>query len=396
MYNDTRHMESINILETINKSAFKLLASQSLEKLCVTIVEEAKKLVGAEHGSIYLLEKHKLEKIYTSSHILKKTKVKKKGYTEQTFRTRKITILRGIEMENVDPEVKSLKIKSVVLIPLSYKTESIGVLTLYSLKEEYFTSKQLYILKLFASMACLAIVKTKLHEETKKAVEVRDRFIALASHELRTPLTSLNGYIQLLYTRLAKKGTIESRWVEELYSESNRLTNLVKDLLDVNRIKQGQFVYTLSEVDMKEVIEKVIRHYRSYNADKEIIFEDKVGGKHNKVIGDFDKLRVMISALLSNAVKFSKPYATIIVSLTHTPRSIRIKIKDYGKGIPKHDLERIFEGFYKTKHSRNKEGMGVGLLLAKHVVSYHRGKITISSKEHKGTTVDIELPRIKI
>jgi len=387
-----------NILEQINKAALKLLAAQKLDKLCAVIVEEGKKLVGAEYGSIFLFgtNKNKLEPIYSSSPILNKPKIKRKGYTDKAFVTGAVTILQSTEIKKVYPEVKPLGINSIVLLPLSYKSESIGVLAMHSLKNEYFTNRQLHILKLYASMACLAITKTKMYDETKIALEVRDRFISLASHELRTPLTSINGYIQLLYGKLSQKDTIESRWVEELYSESIRLTNLVKDLLDINRIKQGQLAFTLSEVDMKDIIEKVIKQYRSYNPDKKIIFEDNLSGKPYKVIGDFDRLREMVSALLSNAVKFSAPYTTILISIKAKSRFIRMRIQDYGKGIPKQDLERIFEGFSRSKQIPDKDGIGLGLLLAQHVVSYHRGKITITSKEQKGTTVDVELPWVKL
>jgi two-component system, sensor histidine kinase len=385
-----------NIFEILNQSTLKLLEAPSLEKLCKMIVDEGRKLLEADHGSIFLSEKNKLERVYTSSSVLRKSKIKKRGHLEKAFQSGKLVLLYSPQTEKLSSEYKTLGIKSVVLLPLSYKSSTIGMLVLHSLKEQYFSSGQLRILKLFASVACLAIIKSKLHEETKTALEIRDRFISLASHELRTPLTSINGYIQLLYGKLANRDTIESRWMEELYNESIRLTNLVKELLDINRIKQGQFAFTLSEVDMKEVVEKVVKQYRFYNPEREIIFEDKIFDNHYRVIGDFDKLREMVAALLSNAVKFSTPGAKIIISLIPTTRSIHMKMRDYGKGIPKHDLENIFEGFYKTQYSREKAGMGVGLLLAQHVVNYHKGKISITSEKQDGTTVDVELPRLKM
>ncbi len=386
--------ESGNIFEILNQSTLKLLEAPSLEKLCKIIVDEAQNLVGADHGSLFLYEKERLQRVHTSSALLRKSKVVKRGFLEKTFQTGKVVILRS--PEKLNKEYKILDIRSVVVLPLSYKSSSIGMLVIHSLKEEFFSKKQLRILKLFASMACLAIIKSKLHEETKTALEIRDRFISLASHELRTPLTSINGYIQLLYGKLSSQNTIESRWMEELYNESIRLTNLVKELLDINRIKQGQFAFTLSEVDMKDVVENVIKQYRSYNPEREIILEDKIFDNHYLVIGDFDKLREMVAALLSNAVKFSTPGAKIVITLIPTTRSIHMKMKDYGKGIPKDDLENIFDGFYKTQYSREKAGMGVGLLLAQHVVNYHRGKISITSEKKDGTTVDVELPRLKM
>lgn len=385
-----------DILEILHQSTLKLLEAQSLEKMCKIIVNEARKLVDADHGSLFLFEKNKLERVYTSSSTLRQSKITKRGHLEKSFHAGKVVVFRSPQTEKLSKEYRDLGIKSVVLLPLSYKSSSIGMLVVHSTEERHFNRKQLHILRLYSSMAYLAIMKSKSHDETKAALDIRDRFISLASHELRTPLTSINGYIQLLYSKLAGRDMIESRWMEELYNESIRLTNLVKELLDINRIKQGQFAFTLSEVDMKDVVERVIKQYRNYNPEREIIFEDKIFDNQYRVIGDFDKLREMVAALLSNAVKFSTPDAKIVVSLIPTSRSIHMKMKDYGKGIPKDDLKKIFEGFYKTGYSRNKEGMGVGLLLAQHVVNYHKGKISITSEKHDGTTVDVELPRLKI
>jgi len=387
---------NISIIELLNSSALKLLSVQTLPQLSKTIVEEAKKLVGAEYGLIFLQEMDKFEKTYVSSLFLSKIKPKRKGLMEKAFHSHNITIMHNDAIHHTLPDLEKAGIKSVVIIPLSYQNASIGVLMLHSLKNEYFTNKELHILRLFGSMASLAITQTRLHDETNRALEMRDRFISLASHELRTPLTSLNGYIQLLYTKMAKKNTVESRWVEELYHESTRFTNLVKDLLNINRIKQGQLAFDLSEVNIKQVIQRAIDRFRLTNPENEIDFIVELSQGQRAVIGDSDKLGEMFCALLSNAIKFSKPNSKIFVSLTYKSRMLNIMIKDFGKGIPKKDMIGVFDGFYKTKHSKDKEGMGVGLLLAKHIVTHHKGKMSILSSENKGTTVKILLPNAKI
>jgi K+-sensing histidine kinase KdpD len=389
-------MDYQQVLENLNASALKLMETQSLEALSATIVDEAQSLVGAVHGSIFLERDNKLERIYTSSPILQKAKVRKRTLTELAFRTRTITILKDKKLIKANPSVEEMGVKSLVMIPLSYRTESIGVLSVYFQKEGHFSDKELHILKLYGSMASLAITRTRLHESTASALELRDRFISLASHELRTPLTSINGYIQLLHNKMSDNNTIEARWIKELYHESTRLTTLVKDLLDVNRIKQGQIAIFFSEVSISQILQGVIDKYHTINPERLILFKNSVSEKNDIVIGDKEKLQEMLSAVLGNAIKFSKGGSKIIVSLSYKNRSILIKITDEGKGIPEHDLQAIFEGFYKTKHSREKEGMGIGLLLAKHVITLHKGKIHILSEEHKGTTVQIDLPTAKI
>ena len=103
----------------------------------------------------------------------------------------------------------------------------------------------------------------------------------------------------------------------------------------------------------------------------------------------------MVSGLLENAVKFSKPGEKILVSLRHNANSIVLEVRDTGKGISKKDINAIFYGFYKAESTSHIEGMGVGLLLAQHIVENHRGKLKIKSKIDKGTIVTVSLPYVK-
>ena len=387
-----KFMDTTKALEELNKAALKILSAYPLEKLCEVIAVQAMRLANAKYGSLYLYNADKLEAIYSSQEL--GIKIKKKSFLQNLSNTKKITGIPDRQIQKMLPGLYALDIRSVRIIPLNHRNSSQGRLVLYSESVEQFRKSEVHILKLFASLASLAITKTQQHEETERALEMRDRFISLASHELRTPLTSINGYIQLLHRKLANQDTVESRWMEELYHENIRFIQLVKDLLDINRIKQGQLAFVLSEVNVKNVIEAAMEHFRITHPERKITFFDKISDCRYLVIGDSEKLIEMISALLGNAIKFSESGTTLTVSLSRMERFFHIILKDQGKGIPQKDLSRIFEGFYKTKYSREKEGMGVGLLLARHIISLHRGKMEIVSKEGKGTTVSIQLPAV--
>jgi signal transduction histidine kinase len=387
-----------NILEKINTAGVKFLAPLTPEETFATIASETKKLVSAEYVSIFLEKNGELERVYASEEELKKIKIRKNGFTYQCFVTKKPYVISTDQVENIHPRTKKLKIESTIFIPLTYKEKAIGVLSVDSLEKEHFTAKELEILKLFGSMATMAIRKTELYAETQKALEMRDLFISLASHELRTPLTSINGYIQLLHSKFAGKDTSESKWVKELYSESIRLTNLVKELLEINRIKQGQLNYNFIECDLVKVINDAIERVQFIKEQRKINFISKVKEKNTIVIGDYDKLLQMVSAILSNAIKFSHNDTTILISLTQQKSTLILSIKDEGEGIKKEELTRIFEEFYKGSNSlRNqKEGLGVGLLLAKHIVASHKGEIIIHSSEGEGTGVVIKMPLARL
>jgi K+-sensing histidine kinase KdpD len=382
-----------NILAKINQSAISILASQSIQEVCKIIVEEGKNLVAAEQGTIYLLKKNKLELAYTSN-----TQIthKKNIVLQHIIKRGEISILRSAALIEVDPRFKLTNIRSAIIIPLVYHQKTIGVLILYSTNEEFISEKELDILNLFRSVASIALEKTQLHIQAQNALEVRDRFIAFASHELRTPLTSINGYIQLLYGKYQKQETPEARWIKELYTESSRLTHLVKQLLDVNRIKQGQFQILFSEVNIKKIIENAIENFHYTNMDGNLIFTDESENDNNTIIGDKEKLLQMFSSLLNVAAKFSKPKTSMKIYLQTSKKYVHIQIINDGSYIGKQELENIIEGVYKDTKQESKEGIGIGLLVSKHIIETHKGKLQINSKKNKGTIIEVKLPYAKL
>lgn len=375
-------------LEAINKSALAFISAESPVGMHAAIVNEAMHLSKAEYGTLFLYNSETLQKAYSTSPLLKITKGRD---IKKAIRIQKIVTEQKSTIEKQQPHLTQNGIASQALIPLSSKKQVFGVLFLYATKENFFTTEVLDVLEIFRNLATLALAKARLQAESKKSLETRDHFISLASHELRTPLTSINGYIQLLHTKMGHLDTQESRWVDSLHSESIRMTNLVKELLDVNRIKQGQFDFIFSDVSLFAIMQKAIERHNITNEDHLVVFENHIPDKKSHIIGDFDKLTEMMSGLLSNAVKFSRPDAEILVSLARTTHAISITVQSFGREMSKQDVAAIFEGFYKTKHP-GIEGMGVGLLLAKHIVENHRGKIDITSQKNKGTTVKVSLP----
>jgi K+-sensing histidine kinase KdpD len=349
-------------------------------------------LTGIDTGIILLHTKDKLEKIF-SSRVSEKIKISKQDKIYKVLMARKIIIVRKNETKKFD-FLKKVSVRDAIFIPLVYHHEPLGIVVLLSEKEISLSKKDIALLQLFSSTVGIAMKKTQLHAETQNALEMRDSFISLASHELRTPLTSLSGYVQLLYKKLAQKNTQESRWVEQLYEENTRLTHSIKELLDINRIKQGQLEFILREVNVEEVVEKAIERFHLVNSENEIFFSNGIKTNQGRIIGDFDKLLQMVSALLSNAAKFSKPRSKIQVVLSRTNRFVVLKIKDQGEGIPNKEINKIFTGFYKIGKDE-KEGMGVGLLFAKHVIEHHHGKIEITSKEKNGTIMEVQLPIVR-
>lgn len=381
------------ILEKINKSGLKLLGTMTPEETYAEIVNEAMHLVDAEYGSIILKINDKLERVYASHPFYYKIKMRKEGNVESAFRDNKLVVNSANKVGKVHPIVKKMGVQSVILIPLSYHGESIGMLSLHSLKKEHFNQKEVNILRLFGSMASLAIKKSQLYSETKKALEIRDMFISMAAHELRTPITSISGYIQLLYGKLANREGVEGKWIRELNEENKRLTALVKELLEVNRLKTGQIQFMWQECGLEGLLVEAIGEAKQLNSDRTITFENKASDSDDKIIGDGNKLIHVFLNIIDNALKYSPKTEPVNVILTKKASEFIVAIKDYGKGIDKEDLPHIFDGHHKG--SGGDEGFGIGLFFVESVIRQHRGDINVKSKPKKGTTFEVKLPRAK-
>lgn len=382
-----------NIIEQINEAGVKFLEPLNPEETYEIIVQEAVHLIDAEYGSIILYQNGNLERVYSSSEEAYQTINRKNGNTYTSFKEKKVIIADIDEIGGYHPELIKLGIKTSIFIPLSYQNKAIGVLTVNSKSKLTSSTKELKILQLFGAMASLAIRKVQLYTETKNALEVRDMFIALASHELRTPLTSMNGYIQLLHSKLSKDDSSEGRWIRELYDESGRLTNLVKELLEINRIKQGQLNYVLRSCHFHEVVEKAVERVKFINPERKIVYTNEIEDAKDEIIADPEKIMQMVGGLLNNAIRYSAVNTEITVTLRASEELLHLKIEDEGEGIHQDDLPHIFEEFYKRVKNSEKQGMGIGLLLAKHIITYHKGKIAINSELGKGTTVEVTLPQ---
>jgi len=377
-------------LAIINDAALHFLMPEDLQVIYKIIVSKASELIDGSFGSIVLYENKEMVRVYTSNPNHFSNRVRKASNTYKAYFQKKILIVPISESALAHPELLEDNIKSSIFIPLSNRSKVIGVLVIHSKNDIVLQKADESLLSLFGTMASLAIRKTQLYSETKTALETRDHFISLASHELRTPLTSINGYIQLLQSKMKDKDTVESKWVNELYYESKRLTNLIFELMEINRIKQGTLQFNLRENNLNEFFEELGNHVKHLN-DRQIIFENLSAKDERVFIGDPEKLLNVFVGLVTNADKFSPPKDPIHVSLQSTQSKFVISVTDKGSGMSRDQLTKVFDGFNKSDNQEG-EGFGVGLLLAKHIINFHHGTIEINSKIKKGTKVDVKLP----
>ena len=207
------------------------------------------------------------------------------------------------------------------------------------------------------------------------------------AHELRTPLAAVQAISRPLWTGYGS--LIMSAFV--IHGEVIRLTKLLSELSNLSIVEGDEIKLKLSTVDLSEILNDIVGSYEPMFSDKNISVNKNIQNDVN-MMGDIDYLKRIFINILSNAFKYTNENGTVSVSLEQIKNQIRITVKDTGIGIPKEDLKHIFERFYRSDLSRNRQtgGTGIGLTITKALVEAHGGTIKIDSEVGKGTNVIVE------
>lgn len=229
----------------------------------------------------------------------------------------------------------------------------------------------------------------------RKVEKMRRDFVANVSHELRTPLSIFRGYLETLLDDPHQSPAELRRILEIMERHSNRLNALVEDVLSLARLESAGMELNRAPVDLPELLHAIMRDWEKRFAEKELKSHLNFPGNLPPVNADETRLQELIYNLLDNAVKYSKPGGTVFLRAEpEGDATIRISVADQGAGIPREDLSRIFERFYRADKSRSNEqsGTGLGLSIVKHIAQLHGGTVEAESELGKGTTIKVTLP----
>lgn len=222
------------------------------------------------------------------------------------------------------------------------------------------------------------------------------KFLANISHDFRSPLTSIKGYLEAMLD-----GTIppqmQEKYLNIVISETERLTKLTNNLLTMNHLNENGMVLDISDFDIIKIIKQTIETCEGECAKKLIKFKLVFSEKELYVSADQSKIQQVIYNLIDNAIKFSNNDSSIIISASEKGDKISVSIKDFGIGIPKESISKIWERFYKTDLSRGKDkkGTGLGLSIVKDIITAHKEYIDVVSTEGVGTEFIFALPKSK-
>jgi signal transduction histidine kinase len=228
----------------------------------------------------------------------------------------------------------------------------------------------------------------KLMLQVKDSQERKDEFIGIASHELKTPLTSIKGYLDLLQGMENKQPNklIVQRALESMH----KMENLIRDLLDVSRIQSGQLRLNMTQCKIGDVITSSVNSLQMLHASHTISWKNDLNGE--MMTADPLRIEQVMTNLISNAIKYSPGEYSVIVSAEKNNEELKVKVRDYGSGIPSEELPYVFERFYRTRNSSvHIAGFGLGLYICRDIIRRHDGKIW-AEKESKGTSFYFSLP----
>ncbi|WP_261305530.1 MASE4 domain-containing protein [Paenibacillus andongensis] len=228
--------------------------------------------------------------------------------------------------------------------------------------------------------------------EEERIDELKNEFVSIISHEIRTPLSSIVGFIEILATRAVTEEK-RAKYIETIHKESLRLSNLINDFLDLQRLDSGRQEFHFQSLDavllLREIVEQwqgKDNHEAELHAATERIF----------IQGDEDRLKQVFHNLISNAIKYSPGATKIDIYVETDNGKVLIKIQDYGLGIPAEALDKLFTRFYRVDNSDRRKigGTGLGLSIVKEIIEAHHGKVVVDTELGKGSIFIVQLVEI--
>ena len=238
------------------------------------------------------------------------------------------------------------------------------------------------------------IVEREEKKRLKELNEIKSYFVSSVSHEFQTPLTSIKMFSELLQDDAALSKETQKDYLETIEGESERLSRMVKNVLDFSRIERGVKEYHFSQVNIHDLIKTVLRLMKYQLEQHAFKVELALINQDIYLTVDPDAIISSLTNLISNAIKYSREDKFLAISTSIREHMFRICVKDNGVGISPEDQKHIFETFYRSRNDSIKAvgGVGLGLALVKHVVDAHKGKIELESALNKGTSFCIALP----
>jgi signal transduction histidine kinase len=294
-------------------------------------------------------------------------------------------------------EAVAVGIRSTLTAPLQGRSRSLGILRVYCDDVGCFTEDDAQFLVTVARYGSIAIENAMAYEAVQNLEEAKRKFVLMVTHELRSPVSVVRSLLGTLGGGYAGPlSEVQAHIIERAARRSEFLQTLIDDLLDLAGGKTGLRTGWVAEpVDLCAIVDGVAERYRIPAEEKHIVFRLDRPEACLRVLANRDELDRAMTNLISNAVKYTPEGGAVTVTLGGEGAAIRLQVQDSGIGIPEEALPHLFEEFYRAPNARAqvKQGTGLGLVIAKDIVTRYGGTIRVDSGEDRGTTFTVLLPR---
>jgi signal transduction histidine kinase len=337
-----------------------------------------------------------------TDNLLIKTVIERKMQVTDTLHD---VLLPSFSPEEATKVQEILGVTKTLIYPLIVRNGILGVMSInIGQKDELLSEYQKDLIDRLAAVVGIAIDNALLYQRIQMANErlkeldkMKDEFVSLASHELRTPMTAIKSYTWMLMQNNMVQDVKAKEYLKHTYEATDRLINLVNDMLNVSRIESGRMVINLVPVDIKTLISEVITEMDpqlqkggitvEFTPPEEVI---------PQVQADANKIKQVLINLIGNAIKFSTLGGKISILLGLENGMVKVTVSDTGKGILPEDMAKLFTKFGLVENNysnyQSSQGTGLGLYICKSIIGLHGGKITAASKgRDQGSTFTFTL-----
>lgn len=323
------------------------------------------------------------------------------GFAGQVAAERRPIVLDDVARANViNPMLREKGLHALAGVPLLADGRILGVLHVGSLGSRKFTPADVHFLELIAARIATAIEHARLYEaareartqaaEATEALLMRDEFLSAAAHELKTPMTAVKIAAQLLRRSLNKTHVTaaQERALTMLEGQIARQARLVSHLLDMVRLGRGQIDLELEPVDVAALVRSVASVFEALSEKHQLAVHGP-----ERLVAEVDAMRLeqVVTNLIENAVKYSPNGGQIEITLTQTPATFVLSVRDHGLGVPPEHLPKIFDRFYQAHKERS--GLGLGLYISRQIVERHGGTMYAETPpDGEGTRFVVSAP----
>ena len=395
-----------DVLEAANRCARALSSSLELEQAFDAFIREVRGLIPFDRIAIVLSEDGVAQVMAVAGAGAEAVLPPGSGrpihgtLLEELLRTNQSVYrrdMRGADYPE-EEEFLALGLHCRLATPLLQGARAIGMLSLVRRERDSFSAEEIELAGLLGRLVASTVQNIRAYESERKTVEelrrlsaLRADFVSLVSHELRTPMAAVIGAARTLQQRWRELSPEQREsFLELIAGETNRLAELIGDVLDTSRIEAGTFSFRFREVDLGQLVGDAVA--TAQLGQDEVRLRAEVPAQLPEVRGDTDRLRQVLTNLIDNAIKYSPAGGEVEVRAYPENGRVRVDVRDQGPGIAKEDQKLIFEKFGRVTGSGARPGTGLGLFIARSIAEAHGGALEVHSSPDQGATFTLELP----